>query len=61
MTFLFINIMGEKKNNDGAEVSTRKSEAHFQIILVLCSAKTKLSENEPEISLSWPQPHHRFY
>ena len=32
------NIMGEKIINDGVEPSTRKSQARFQIIFVLCSA-----------------------
>ena len=46
--------------NDGVEVSTRKSQARFQIIQVSSSAEPRMrlgkSENLPEISLSRPDP-----
>ena len=42
--------------DDGVEASTRKSQACFQIIRI-----SSASENLPEISVSPPQPHHRFF
>ena len=51
--------------NDGAEASARKSQARFKITQVSSSAEPLMrlekSENLPEISLSRPQLHHRFY
>ena len=51
--------------NDGVEASARKTQARFQIIQVSSSAepwmRLEKSEKLPEISLSRPQPHHRFY
>ena len=42
--FFFVNIMGQKIINDGVEASTRKSQAHFQIIEALCSANLRVTD-----------------